>query len=108
MELHYFPSLGGEFFLWEPEVERNSVFHAAPAGDDVRVEIETRLQRNYEWVLHHTSAAKEIIDNLGPYEKVRYNSEFRPRTWWHDDERNDLNIFLRPEAGSDHIVNIMF
>ena len=26
MELHYFPSLGGEFFLWEPEAGGNSAF----------------------------------------------------------------------------------
>jgi len=39
MELHYFPSLGGEFFLWESDKRDNSEFHAAPAGDFIRVEI---------------------------------------------------------------------
>ncbi len=58
MELHYFPSLGGEFFLWEPRVEDNSEFHAAPAGDYVRVEVETKVQRNYEWVLHNSHSAR--------------------------------------------------
>jgi alpha-glucosidase (family GH31 glycosyl hydrolase) len=108
MELHYFPSLGGEYFLWEPEVESNSIFHAAPAGDYVRVEVETKVLRNYEWVLHNSHSAQAVTSDAGNYEPVKNRTQLRPGTWWHDDERNDLHILMRAEAGSDHIVNIMF
>ncbi len=108
MELHYFPSLGGEFFLWEPEAGGNSVLHAAPVGDFLRVEIETKLQRNYEWVLHHINAAKEVVEEEERYKRVEDRAQLRPGTWWHDEERNDLHIILSAEAGSQHIVNIMF
>jgi alpha-glucosidase (family GH31 glycosyl hydrolase) len=69
MELHYFPSLGGEFFLWEPDVEGNSAFHAAPAGEYMRVEVESKVQRTYEWVLHNCHSAKEVASDAGNYEQ---------------------------------------
>jgi hypothetical protein len=107
MELHYFPSLAGEFFLWELELGDNSQFHAAPAGDDVRVEIETKVSRTYEWVLHHADAPKDVAEETGSYLRVESRAELREGTWWHDDERNDLYIVVQAEAGSDRVVNVV-
>ena len=70
MELHYFPSLGGEFFLWEPDVNDNSQFHAAPAGDYVRVEIESQKRRTYEWILHHMKSPREVAEDSGSYQRA--------------------------------------
>jgi alpha-glucosidase (family GH31 glycosyl hydrolase) len=108
MELHYFPSLGAEFFLWEPGIDDNSQFHAAPAGDFVRVEIESQKPRTYEWVLHHTKAAREVVEESGAYIKVDRREQLRPGAWWHDARNNNLHLMLRAEAGSDRIVNISF
>jgi Glycosyl hydrolases family 31 len=108
MELHYFPSLGGEFFLWEPEVQENSQFHAAPAGDFMRVEIESQVRRTYEWVIHHAKAPREIAEDAATYQKVAERGSLRPGTWWHDDGLNNLHVMLRAEPGSDRIVNISF
>lgn len=108
MDLHYFPSLGGEFFLWEPDVNENSQFHAAPAGDYVRVEIESKKRRTYEWILHHTKAAREVADEAATYQRVAQRALLKPGTWWHDDAQNNLHIMLRAEADSDRIVNISF
>jgi alpha-glucosidase (family GH31 glycosyl hydrolase) len=102
MELHYFPSLGGEFFLWESERRENSQFHAAPAGDFMRVEIESQVTRTYEWVIHHTKRPVEVEG----YKNVRQRSSLKPGTWWHDGGRNDLHVMVRAEAGTDKIVNI--
>ncbi|HWR50718.1 MAG TPA: hypothetical protein VN428_06405, partial [Bryobacteraceae bacterium] len=33
LELHYFPRLGAEFFLWEPDLDYISQFHASPTVD---------------------------------------------------------------------------
>jgi len=104
MELHYFPSLGGEFFLWESEKRDNSQFHAAPAGDFTRVEIESKVARNYEWVIHHIGRPT----NVDGCESVRQRSALKPGTWWHDKARNDLHVLVHAEAGSDLIVNISF
>lgn len=104
MELHYFPSLGAEFFLWETERRDNSQFHAAPADDFTRVEIESKVSRNYEWVIHHTGRPTNV-DGCKP---VRQRSALKPGTWWHDKARNDLHVMVRAEAGSDLIVNISF
>lgn len=52
LELHYFPSLGAEFFLYEETQDDISQLHAAPAGDELRLEIESLAAREYEWVIH--------------------------------------------------------
>jgi hypothetical protein len=104
MELHYFPSLGGEFFLWEPEVRDNSQFHAAPAGDFIRLEMESKVSRNIEWVIHKTKRPAGV-DGCKP---VRQRSALTPGTWWHDKARNDLHVVVAAEAGADKIVNISF
>lgn len=108
MELHYFPSLGGEFFLWESDENDNSQFHAAPAGEFLRVEAESKVTRNYEWVLHHTKIPRDVAEASTAYSRANAVAERRPGTWWHDDERDDLHILMRVEAGTDRIVNVSF
>jgi alpha-glucosidase (family GH31 glycosyl hydrolase) len=108
MELHYYPSLGGEFFLWEPDVNENSQFHASPAGEFLRVEIETQVRRTYEWVIHHTKAAHEVADESAVYKKVEERALLKPGTWWHDAAENNLHLMLRADPGSDRIVNVSF
>lgn len=105
MELHYMPSLGGEFFLWEPSLKTISQFHAAPAGDYMRVEIETKVSRTYEWVLHHTNQPSEVAEESGAYRKVSARTQLRPGTWFHDSRLNNLHILLRADANSDRIIN---
>ncbi|HWZ31254.1 MAG TPA: hypothetical protein VNX18_07970 [Bryobacteraceae bacterium] len=108
MELHYYPSLGGEFFLWEPDVNENSQFHAAPAGDFVRVEIESQKRRTYEWVLHHTKAPHDVAEDSGAYQRATSQDQLKPGTWWHDAQQNNLHVMLRAEPRTDRIVNISF
>ena len=108
MELHYFPALGGEFFLWEPDLNENSQFHAAPAGDYMRVEIETKVTRTYEWVLHHTKAPLEVAEESGAYTKVDRREALKPGTWWHDAKLNNLHLMARAQAGTDRIINMSF
>lgn len=108
MELHYFPSLGGEFFLWEADKHDNSQFHAAPAGEFTRVEIESQVARTYEWVIHHTNRPTAVAEEAVTYQPVRQRSALKPGTWWHDDARNDLHIMVRAEASADKIVNVAF
>jgi hypothetical protein len=108
MELHYYPSLGAEFFLWEPDQNENSQFHAAPAGDFVRVEVESQKRRTYEWVLHHTGAPREVAEESGAYQRAPSRDRLQPGTWWHDSAHNNLHLMLRSEPKTDRIVNISF
>lgn len=108
MELHYFPKLGSEFFLWEPEQATISQFHASPAGEFVRLEIEGAVDRTYEWVVHHTGAAREVIDGDNKYDRVAERNLLRPGTWYHDRERNNLHVMVRAAAETDRIINISF
>ena len=87
MELHYYPRLGAEFFLSEPEATTISQFHAAPAGLYVRLEIESQLARDYEWVLHHVSAPAK-----------------REPGWRYDRKRRQLRIPIHAGAQSDIIT----
>jgi hypothetical protein len=108
MELHYFPSLGGEFFLWEPDKRDNSLFHAAPAGDFTRLEIETLVPRTYEWIIHHSARPSNVEEGGTVYTPVRQRSVLKPGTWWHDELRGDLHVMVGAEAGTDKIVNMSF
>jgi hypothetical protein len=106
MELHYFPTLAAEFFLLESDVQEWTEVHAAPAADVMRLEIEARKLRTYQWVVHHV----ERPGGVG-FEERRYNeapslARLPAGGWFWDASRKDLHIRLRAEAGEDAIVNV--
>jgi alpha-glucosidase (family GH31 glycosyl hydrolase) len=92
IELHYFPNLGAEFMLYEPEAGDSSQFHAAPAGDYMRLEIESKVDRKYEWVIHHRGAPRKVEG---------------PGVAHHDAERNNLHVTMDGPTKSDRIVNLL-
>ena len=108
MELHYFPSLGAEFFLFEPELEESSQFHAGPTADFWRLEAESKKDRIYEWVIHHKPRARSVVDGENHYQEVRERKLLKPGTWWHDATAGDLHVMVEGGAGQDRIVNISF
>ncbi len=93
MQLHYTPMLGGELFLYEPELDDYSQLHAGPAGDFMRLEMESKVSRDYEWVIHHVDRPKSV--------------EGATR-WSHDEKAGNLHVFASAPAGGDVIVNIRF
>lgn len=75
IELHYFPKLGAEFFIFEPDLGEYTQVHAAPAGDFWRLEIESKVDRTYKWIVHRpgrgswqvraaVKAGEDHIDNV--------------------------------------------
>jgi len=50
--LHYAPKLGAEFFIWEPDHEDISQVHGGPSADFLRLEIESKKDRTYEWIVY--------------------------------------------------------
>jgi alpha-glucosidase (family GH31 glycosyl hydrolase) len=92
-ELHYFPTLAGEFFIFEVEKNQWTQAHAAPNGDYMRMEIESKVTREYEWIIHHVKKPLEIDS------KARVISRY-------DGKLGNLHLRLRAEAGGDEIINI--
>ncbi len=108
MELHYFPMLAAEFFLYEPDRGSSTQFHAAPAGDFMRLEIESKQTRLYEWVVHHLDpvAAVEIAGR--PSEAAGETGQLAPGRWHYDRASRNLRIRIEAAADSDIIINITF
>ena len=95
-EAHYFPQLGAEFFLYELELGKWSQLHASPAGDFWRLEVESMVTREYEWILHHVAAPRTV-----ECEQTAVKHSY-------DAARRELKLRLKAPANADVIVNIRF
>jgi hypothetical protein len=91
MELHYFPRLGAEFFVSEAADDLPTQVHAAPAGEVLRLEIESRVAREYEWVVHHVSRPLRV-DPARPFS--------------YDPGKRQLRLRVQALADSDIILNV--
>ena len=92
--LHYFPSLGGEFFFLEKDLGEYTQVHAAPAADVMRLEIESKKERNYEWVIHHVERP------------VSAGYDGRQYTWSYDAARKNLTVRVHVKAGEDNVIHL--
>jgi hypothetical protein len=104
--LHYFPKSGGEFFLLESDIPDYSQAHASPALDFYRLEIESKKQREYQWVVHHVDKPRAV-----GFEDIKYREAARPEAlgdgaWWWDPEHRNLQVRVKVKAGEDRIVNV--
>ncbi len=107
MEMHYYPKLGGEFFIWEPDADFISQLHASPALDYFRVESETSKARVYEWVLHHMEEPKEVQMVDGPvFERVQHISAMGVNRWMFDAASKEVRVQVQAKVGGHEIVNI--
>ena len=95
-EVHYFPQLGAEFFIYELEKAKWTQLHASPAGDFWRLETESMVPREYVWVLHHVGEPKSVECAQA---EVKHS---------YDAKRRELRVRLKAPAESDVIVNLRF
>ncbi len=108
LELHYFPDLGAEFFLFEEDDQDISQFHAAPAGDLMRFEIESRANRVYDWVIHKPGLCRKVDGGGVEYGSVAERKQLTPGHWYADPSRKLLRIRVRSVAGGDEVVHVTF
>jgi hypothetical protein len=106
LELHYFPSAGAEFFLFEGPDADVSQFHAAPAGAYLRLEIESKAARVYDWVVHHAGACRKVVSGGVEFSEAAETAQLAPGRWHEDRARKLLRIRVRSAAGGDEIVNV--
>ncbi|HUB81049.1 MAG TPA: hypothetical protein VMB03_19730 [Bryobacteraceae bacterium] len=92
--LHYFPDLPGEFFILEKDLGTYSQIHAAPADDIMRLEIESRKDRNYRWIVHNVQRPASVA-----FEDRQYR-------WSYDAALRNLAIEVHVKAGEDNIVHV--
>lgn len=104
--LHYFPKLGAEFFLLESDVGEYSQVHAAPAADILRLEIETKKERDYRWAIHHVDKPAAVEFEDVQYRQVAATDQMVNRTWFYDPSTRILMVQVHAKAGEDCIINI--
>jgi alpha-glucosidase (family GH31 glycosyl hydrolase) len=108
LELHYFPKLGAEFFLFENDRGEYSQVHAAPAGDVMRLEIESVRGREYEWVVHHSARPKSVGFEGSELEEAADARLLADGKWFFDAARRNVHVRVRAGAGQDRIVNLSY
>jgi hypothetical protein len=110
LELHYYPNIGAEFFLIEPEVGEYSQFHAAPVGDILRVESESKMNRGLEWILHHVDKPRQVSESepAVKYAETQSRGELKPGLFFYDAPQRNLHVMLYTKAGEDRIVNMTY
>ena len=107
MRVHYFPKLGGEFFIWEPDLEIISQIHTSPALDLYRIEIESMKTRTYEWVMHEMTRPDEVYEVEGAkFREVKAKTQLAAGCWFFDGAAKTVSIRIDAVAGKDHIINL--
>jgi hypothetical protein len=106
IDLHYFPKLGAEFFLLESDIGDYSQVHAAPASDIMRLEIEAKSDRDYQWVVHHVEKPSEVRFRDVKYRQARSVGAMADGMWFYDAARKNLHVRVRVRAGEDCIINL--
>jgi hypothetical protein len=106
MGLHYFPKLGGEFFLLEGDIAEYSQVHASPALDYIRLEIESKKDRDYQWVVHHVARPTTVSFEETKYTEVPELSKLEDRTWYYDANLRNLHVKVKAKAKEHNIINV--
>jgi hypothetical protein len=105
MALHYFPKNGGEFFLLESDIADYTQVHAAPALDFLRLQIESKKERDYQWVVHHMDKPSKVGFDGKVYRQVE-DGAMGDRTWAY--ARNTLQVRATVKAGEDCRIDVEF
>ena len=108
MELHYLPKLGGEFFIFESDLGVYSQVHAGPAGDRMRLQIESQKDREYEWIVHHLDRPRQVIAGETEYPESLGHDTLRAGQWFHDKVKRNLHVRVHVATSQDVIVNLVF
>jgi alpha-glucosidase (family GH31 glycosyl hydrolase) len=108
MALHYFPQLGAEFFILEDDLSEYTAVHAAPSLDAMRLEIESKKDRDYQWVVHHIEKPSSVGFEEQKYKTATASNQMTDRTWFYDAAQKNLHIRVHAKAKEDCIVVIEF
>jgi alpha-glucosidase (family GH31 glycosyl hydrolase) len=108
MIVHYLPKLAAEFFLYEPEVQEYTQLHAAPVLDLMRLEVNAKVGRSYEWIVHHMPSPGKVTTREIEHTQVKEPRLLRPGAWYYDAERQNIHVCVEVPAGQTAITNLTF
>jgi hypothetical protein len=105
--LHYFAGFAAECLLMEEGADAVSQFHAAPAGEALRVEILSARQRAYEWVIRHTGPPRRITSGGKDLAAVDSPPKLKPQSWCYDRSRGQLHIRCDVGTGGEEVIQVI-
>jgi hypothetical protein len=108
MDLHYFPKLAAEFFVFEPGVNDYTQLHAGPAVDQMRLEIESKASRTYEWIVHHLPAVEEVRSDGAIIPRVAQGVGLETGSWRHDRSSEMLRVRVTVPANRQNVIFVSF
>ena len=106
MALHYFPSLGAEFFVLESDIGEWTQIHAAPAAEVIRLQVQSAKERAYEWVVHHVDRPPAVGFEGRLFPEMKTPVELPPDTWYYDATTRNLQVRIQVGASEDRVVNV--
>ena len=89
-------------------VIQNGVLQAAPALDIMRLEIESKKDRDYQWVVHHVEKPASVEFEDRKYREVATLTALADRTWFYDAGQKNFHVRVKVKAGEDCIINLNF
>ena len=74
----------------------------------MRLEIESKKARSYQWVVHHIDRPSDVGFEARKYRKVDVLSSLADGTWFYDEAQRNLHVRAHVAAGEDCIINLTF
>jgi hypothetical protein len=74
----------------------------------LRLEIETKKDRDYEWVVHHVDRPTEVGFREERFREAPAADRMADRTWYYDAPHRNLRVRVRAKAGDDSVVELVF
>jgi hypothetical protein len=74
----------------------------------MRLEIESKKDRDYQWVVHHVERPSSVEFEDRKYREVAVLSALADRTWFYDAKQKNLHVRVKVKAGEDCIINLNF
>jgi alpha-glucosidase (family GH31 glycosyl hydrolase) len=106
LALHYFPQLGAEFFILEDDISEYTAVHAAPSLDAMRLEIESKKDRDYQWVVHHIEKPVSVGFDGQKYPAAEASNKMSDRSYFYDAAQKNLHVRVHAKAKEDSVVVI--
>ena len=74
----------------------------------MRLEIESKKDRDYQWVVHHVERPSSVEFEDLKYREVGQPNELSDRTWFYDARQRNVHARVKVKAGEDCIINVNF
>ena len=74
----------------------------------VRLQIESRVARDYQWVVHHIDQPAEVGFEGRKYREAADLLKLEDGSWFYDKPHRNLHIRVKVAAGEECVINLSF